>query len=157
MTMHKATTDHPGVRTALEIRDSEEGGEPLVWTRHEQKGLFELFCTQAGEFFARYSDGDMKTSWPIDATKANEIIANNNKEREAQLPNALLRNGYVEARDHITYNTKIDEILFVGEGDSEKAAAMYRTRDGHIYLHIIECKSDYIWPLTDENMRDDMI
>jgi len=62
MTMHKATTDHPGVGTALEIKDLEEGSEPLVWTRHEQKGLFELFCTQTGEFFARYSDGDMKTT-----------------------------------------------------------------------------------------------
>jgi hypothetical protein len=150
-------TSHRGGPTALATKQPDEDGDLLVWMRLKRKGLYELYRRKSGDFFVRRSGKNETKTWPIGRRKARSIISNAERKRRERLTNKLLRNGYAEEIDGTVYNSKIDEILYVGVGDKTEAAAIYRTRDGHAYMHIVEYQQHMIWPLYNDDELNKMI
>jgi hypothetical protein len=130
----------------------------VAWTRHDTKGLYELFKSALGGFFVRRSSYNGKIeSWRIEAKEAVAILTADARKRSNLLKNPLLRRGYVEVEKGITYDTPLDEILYVGDGDETEAAAVFRTRGGHEYIYLVEYNDDTIWPLEGLFTTDDAI
>lgn len=93
---------------------------------------------------------------PVDPKRANKIAANANRGR---LTNKLLRSGFADEIDGIVYDTTVDEILVVA-GDERDAAALYKTRSGHVYVHMASKNGEQIQPLNDaqvDKMRQLML
>jgi len=134
-----------GDKDARHIDSDASETELLLWKRVEGKGLYELYRENTGgSYFVRMSNGIGEKTWALEPSRAEAIIATAKRKRITDVPNESLRNGYVGTRNGRVYNTRLDEVVFVGVGSEADTAAIYRTRDGELYLHLIERDVDEI-------------
>jgi len=150
----RSTERGAGAAPATEQRD--ESRELLLWTRLAGKGLYELYRLGSKEFCVQLTRGTEMETRPIEPAKATSIISRAINKRRQQLNNELLSSGYAELIDGTTYDTRIDEVYHFGAKGETEAAAIYRTRDGHAYVHMAEPQQDLIHRLRDDDEVEQM-
>jgi hypothetical protein len=119
--------------------------ELLFWKRVQGKGLYELYRENTGgPYFLRLATNRRVKEYTIEPIHAESIVLGAKRERIRRIPNPILRNGYSTTFDGGLYDTRLDELVFVGVGNETDAAAIYRTKTGEYYVHHIENAVDEI-------------
>ena len=119
--------------------------ELLLWKRVDGKGLYELFRENTGgPYFVCFSSDHSTKKYTMSPRQAESIILQAKRKRIEKIPNPSLRNGYRAIFYGKIYDTRLDEVVFVGVGSETNAAALYRNRAGDFYVHHIENGVDEI-------------
>jgi hypothetical protein len=119
--------------------------ELLLWKRVEGKGLYELYrANTGGPYFVRHSNDQSTVRYAMSPRQAESIILQAKRKRIEQIPNPSLRNGYRASFYGEIYDTRLDEVVFVGVGSETNAAVIYRNRNEEYYVHHIENGVDEI-------------